>query len=172
MIFRFFKILIQIVYPVSFPKKMKDAIQIHLEDSYRDGSFRIFYLFDILISGFRERILSEMRSLRLLWEYDHRSVFGLIILIPWNLFLILIFASLFIGGPGWLKFFHNFPYEKKCSCRIRFSFSIISCGSFTCSRFISFEKEKICFQKIFLSILYKYEFSSSFFSNFSSLRSL
>ncbi|EMN49354.1 hypothetical protein LEP1GSC088_3683 [Leptospira interrogans str. L1207] len=31
MIFRFFKILIQIVYPVSFPKKMKDAIQIHIE---------------------------------------------------------------------------------------------------------------------------------------------
>lgn len=107
MIFRCFKVLIQIVYPVSFSKKMKNAIQIHLEDSYRDGSFRIFYLFDILISGFRERISSEMRSFRLLWEYDHRSVFGLMILIPWNLFLILIFASLFIGGPGWLKFFYN-----------------------------------------------------------------
>ncbi|EMO25529.1 hypothetical protein LEP1GSC170_1873 [Leptospira interrogans serovar Bataviae str. HAI135] len=57
-----------------FSKKMKDAIQIHLEDSYRDGSFQIFDLFDILISGFRERISSEMRSIRLLWEYDHRSV--------------------------------------------------------------------------------------------------
>lgn len=98
MIFRYFQILIQVVYPASHSKKMKDALQIHLEDSYREGSFRIFYLFDILASGLQERISSEIRSFRLLWEYDHRSAFGLMILIPWNLFLVMIFASLFVRG--------------------------------------------------------------------------
>ncbi|WP_061270538.1 hypothetical protein [Leptospira interrogans] len=147
MIFRFFKILIQIVYPVSFPKKMKDAIQIHLEDSYRDGSFRIFYLFDILISGFRERILSKMRSLRLLWEYDHRSVFGLIILIPWNLFLILIFASLFIGGPGWLKFFHNFPYEKNVPAESVFPFLLFLAGVLLVQDLFLLKKKRSVFKR-------------------------
>ncbi len=125
---------------------MKDAIQIHLEDSYRDGSFRIFYLFDILISGFREGILSEMRSLRLLWEYDHRSVFGLIILIPWNLFLILIFASLFIGGPGWLKFFHNFPYEKNVPAESVFLFYYFL-REFYLFKIYSFEKKRSVFKR-------------------------
>lgn len=115
MVFRCFQILIQIVYPASHSKRMKDALRIHLEDSYRDGSFRIFYLFDIIASGLQERMSTERRSFRLLWEYDHRSAFGLMILIPWNLFLIMVFASLFIRGPGWLKFFHDFPYKRNDS---------------------------------------------------------
>ncbi|EMO25526.1 hypothetical protein LEP1GSC170_1872 [Leptospira interrogans serovar Bataviae str. HAI135] len=42
------------------------------------------------------------------------------------MFLILIFASLFIGGPGWLRFFHNFPYEKNVSAESIFPFYYFS----------------------------------------------
>ncbi|MBE8401193.1 hypothetical protein [Leptospira borgpetersenii] len=98
MVFRCFQILIQIVYPASHPKRMKDALRIHLEDSYRDGSFRIFYLFDIIASGVQERMSTERRSFRLLWEYDHRSVFkrysymfyiNMSLIVPFFLILIL-----------------------------------------------------------------------------------
>ncbi|EMY79501.1 hypothetical protein LEP1GSC060_2487 [Leptospira weilii serovar Ranarum str. ICFT] len=124
------------MYPRFFSKRIKDALRIHPEDSYRDGIFRIFHLFDIIIAGFRERISSESRSFRLLWEHDRSCAFGLTLLVPWDLFLILVFASLFVRGPGWLKFFHNFPYERNDSADF---FSPFCCFS------REFYLSKICF---------------------------
>ncbi|WP_016760769.1 hypothetical protein [Leptospira weilii] len=147
MVFRCFQILIQIAYPASYSKRMKVALQIHLEDSYREGSFQIFHLFDILISGLQERIFNELRSFRLLWKYDHRSAFGLTILIPWNLFLIMIFASLFVRGPGWLKFFHDFPYKKNDSMESLFLFLLFLAGILLVQDLFLFKKKRSVFKR-------------------------
>ncbi|EKR63524.1 hypothetical protein LEP1GSC036_4389 [Leptospira weilii str. 2006001853] len=147
MVFRCFQILIQIAYPASYSKRMKVVLQIHLEDSYREGSFQIFHLFDILISGLQERIFNELRSFRLLWKYDHRSAFGLTILIPWNLFLIMIFASLFVRGPGWLKFFHDFPYKKNDSMEFLFLFLLFLAGILLVQDLFLFKKKRSVFKR-------------------------
>ncbi|EQA51730.1 hypothetical protein [Leptospira kmetyi] len=147
MLFRCFQILIKTAYPSSFPKRMKDALQIHLEDSYLDGNFRIFHLFDILASGFKERIASELRLFRLSWRNEPRSVLGLVLLIPWNLFLILILASLFLGGPGWLKFFRNFPYERNGSAEFFLPALLVSAGIVLMRDLIFLKTERSVFKR-------------------------
>ncbi|PJZ58748.1 hypothetical protein [Leptospira barantonii] len=147
MLFRCFQILIETAYPSSFPKRMKDALQIHLEDSYLDGNFRIFHLFDILGVGFKERISSEFRLFRLSWQNERGSVLGLILLIPWNLFSVLILASLFLGGPGWLKTFRNFPYERNGSAEFFLPALLFLAGILLVRDLIFLKRERSVFKR-------------------------
>lgn len=126
---------------------MKDALQVHLEDSYRDGSFRIFHLFDVIVSGFRERISNELRSFLLLWEHDRSCALGLTLLVPWDLFLTLIFASLFVRGAGWLKFFHNFPYERNDSAEFFLPFLLFLAGILLVQDLFLLKKKRSVFKR-------------------------
>ncbi|RHX95999.1 hypothetical protein DLM76_03295 [Leptospira yasudae] len=141
MIFRCFQLFVEFAYPSSYSKTYKNAILSGLEDSYTEGKFRIFDLFDILLSGFRERIASEQKVFSLVWRHNRSTAFGIFILIPWDLFLLSIFASFFVGGEGWLKFFHNFPYERNKSAEFFLPFLLFVAG-FLLVRDLFFSKKK------------------------------
>lgn len=69
------------------------------------------------------------------------------ILIPWNLFLIMVFASLFVRGPGWLKFFHDFPYKRNDSVEFFLLFLLFLGGILLVQDLLLLKKKRSVFKR-------------------------
>lgn len=133
MILRFLQLFVDFLYPASFPQRVRSALLCHLEESYSDGTLTFVSLCDVLISGLRERVSGERKRLEFCLRCEPGILWGILLLFPCNVFLFLIFVSLFWGGPGWLRFFRNFPYERNPSAEFFLPFLFLY-ASFLCVR--------------------------------------
>lgn len=158
MILRFLQLFVDFAYPASFSPNIRSAIICHLEDSYLEGRLTLISLYDVLISGLRERVSGEYKRLEYCLRFEPGIFSGIFLLLPCNLFLSLVFASLFLGGSGWLSFFRNFPYERNPSAEFFLPF-LLFCASFLSirdffSKLLLLKRDRIVFKSyvIFLRL--------------------